>query len=77
MTKREFKKPKERVSRLYYLLPILFGAVGGVIGYFLVKKKNKEIAEKLLIIGLIWLVIPLTVILILWFIILLLAILYG
>jgi len=47
----EFEKPK-KPSRLWYLLPISLGILGGVIGYFLLRKRDRKFAEKLLIIGL-------------------------
>ncbi len=45
----ERKKP----SRLWYLLPIFLNIIGGVIGYFLLKDKNRKFAERLLIVGLV------------------------
>ena len=41
------KKP----SKLWYLVPIIFGPLGGLVGYFLVKNKDRNFAERLLIIG--------------------------
>jgi hypothetical protein len=41
------KKP----SKLWYLVPIIFGPLGGLVGYFLVKNKDRNFAEWLLIIG--------------------------
>jgi len=54
-----------KVSRVWYLLPILFGLIGGflgilggvagvfggVIAYFLIKDKDKKFAESCLIVG--------------------------
>ncbi|MEM5811476.1 MAG: hypothetical protein QXG91_01910 [Candidatus Aenigmatarchaeota archaeon] len=42
---------KKKPSRLYYLLPIIFGLLGGVAGYLLVEDKNKHFGRKLLIVG--------------------------
>jgi hypothetical protein len=44
---RKYKK----TSRWWYLLPILFGPLGGIIGYFILKDRDRKFAEKLLIIG--------------------------
>jgi hypothetical protein len=38
-------------TRLWYLVPILFALLGGIIGYVGVKDEDKEMAESLLIIG--------------------------
>lgn len=43
------KKP----SKLWYLLPIFLNIIGGVIGYFLLKDRDRKFAERLLIIGLV------------------------
>ena len=43
----------ERPSKLWYLLPIFLGIIGGVIGYFALRNKDKKFAEKLLIAGVI------------------------
>lgn len=40
-------------NKLWYLLPIILGILGGVIGYFLTKRKNKKFAERLLLVGLV------------------------
>ena len=40
-------------SAIWYLLPILLGPIGGIIGYFLVKDRDRKFAERLLIVGLI------------------------
>jgi H+/Cl- antiporter ClcA len=40
-------------SVIWYLLPILLGPIGGIIGYFLVKNRDRKFAERLLIVGLI------------------------
>jgi len=40
-------------SAIWYLFPIIFGPIGGIIGYFLVKNRDRKFAEKLLIVGLI------------------------
>jgi hypothetical protein len=42
---------QERPSRLWYILPILFTFIGGIIGYLLLRKKNPDFALRILIIG--------------------------
>jgi len=51
----EIKEKTEgtRVSILWYFLPILFGFLGGLIGWALLRDKNREKAVHLLIIGII------------------------
>ena len=38
-------------SRWWYLVPILFGLVGGVIGYFALRKDDPKKAQNCLILG--------------------------
>ena len=38
-------------SRWWYLVPILFGLVGGVIGYFALRKDDPKKAKNCLILG--------------------------
>jgi ribosomal protein L40E len=40
-------------SGAWYLVPILFGFLGGTVGYFAVKDDNKNMAEDLIVIGII------------------------
>jgi H+/Cl- antiporter ClcA len=47
---------KQRPSRLWYLLPLFLGLLGGVIGYFLLKDRNRKFAERILLAGVIVLV---------------------
>lgn len=41
-------------SVAWYLAPLLFGIVGGLIGYILIEDRDKDMATKLLLFGLIW-----------------------
>jgi hypothetical protein len=52
---KEINKP----SKLWYLLPIIFGIVGGLIGYFLIKDKDRKMAKMLVICAIIILAIHL------------------
>jgi len=44
-----YKKP----SKLWYLLPIFLTWIGGIIGYLVIKDRDKEFAKRLLIVGLV------------------------
>ena len=53
----EYQTTREKPSKAWYLLPIFLGVIGGIIGYFLLKDRNKKMAERLLITGvIIWVV---------------------
>jgi len=45
--------PKKKPSKVWYLLPIFLTWIGGIIGYFLMKDRDKEFAKRLLIVGVI------------------------
>lgn len=47
----------KRRSRWWYLLPIFFGIIGGVIGYFVVRNDDPPLAKGLLYVGIIMLII--------------------
>ncbi len=55
-------------SILWWLLPIVFLGLGGIIAYFLLKDRDKKFAKKLLIAGLVLtgLVIGLTILSFMW-----------
>ena len=61
----EFGTSRSKPSRLWYLLPIFFGIVGGIATYLLVQDKDKKFARKLLIVGIIltvvYIVVPLSI----------------
>jgi uncharacterized membrane protein YvbJ len=40
-------------TSLWYLLPVCFSVLGGIIGYVAVKDENKKMADDLLIIGIV------------------------
>lgn len=46
----EFSKP----SDLWYLVPLLFGILGGIVAYIGVKDDDREMASGLLIFGAVW-----------------------
>ena len=41
-------------SILWYLVPLFFGIIGGIVAYIGVKDDDKEMATNLLIFGIIW-----------------------
>jgi hypothetical protein len=45
------------VSGAYWLLPFFLGIIGGIIGYFMVKDRNRGTANGLLVFGIVWTVI--------------------
>lgn len=50
---------EKKTSWIWYLLPILFSILGGIIGYFLLKDKDAKTAKNLIIVGLVVLVLEL------------------
>jgi len=46
-------KNEPHISFLWYLLPFLFGFLGGLIGWALLREKSKKHAGQLLIVGLV------------------------
>ena len=55
----------KRPSRLWYLLPLTLGILGGIAAYLLVQDRDKKFAKKLLIVGIIVTVISISLIIIL------------
>ena len=47
----------EKPSALWYLVPFLFGIIGGIVGYLGTKERDKGTADSLLIFGVVWTVI--------------------
>ena len=43
----------QSVSSAWYLVPIIFGIIGGAIGYLIFKNKNKSTANNLLNVGIV------------------------
>ena len=42
----------EKPSNVWYLLPILLGIIGGIIGYIVIKAKDERMAKNILYVGL-------------------------
>ena len=47
-------EPKENVSAAWWLLPIFLAWIGGIVGYFALKDRNRSTATHILIFGIIW-----------------------
>ena len=48
---------KGRPTSLWYLVPFFFGILGGIVGYVGVKDDDKEMADNLLIFGIVWTIV--------------------
>jgi hypothetical protein len=48
---------EHRRSGLWYILPILFGIIGGVIAYFVIKQDDPNKAKNCLYLGIVLLII--------------------
>ncbi len=48
---------EQKTSWVWYLLPVLFSILGGIIGYFLLKDKDKKVAKNLIYTGLVVLIL--------------------
>ena len=49
--------PERKRSNWWYLLPIFFGIIGGIIAYFVLRKDDREKAKKCMYLGLILLAV--------------------
>ena len=49
--------PENKRSNWWYLLPIFFGVIGGIIAYFALRKDDREKAKKCMYLGLILLAV--------------------
>lgn len=66
---------KRKDDKIWYLLPILIGIVGGIIAYLILKEDNPQFAKKCLMIGIILTIVSI----VLWFVIsaLWISMIYG
>ena len=46
--------PNENVSWAYWLLPFFFAFIGGIVGYVVLKDRNRTTANHILIFGVVW-----------------------
>jgi len=55
---RSSRKPKDKTNQVFwYLAPFVLGIVGSLVGYFNTRKRNPQLAENLIILGLLSLVV--------------------
>ena len=54
MTSEEYEKS----SRLWYLVPIFLGIIGGLIAYLILKNDDPKLAKRCLIVGILLTIIP-------------------
>lgn len=48
-----YQLPSKPAGKIWYLLPIFLGLVGGIIGWAVIKKRNSKRAKNILILGII------------------------
>lgn len=48
-----YKNLNRKFPKMMYLFPIIFGIFGGIVCYFIIRKRDRKIANNLLIIGLV------------------------
>ncbi len=53
---------KSKVSHFWYLVPIVFGWLGGVVGFFAVRGRDENKARNLFFVGLAVTIIPYVII---------------
>lgn len=53
--------PTKRPSRAWYLLPIFFGIIGGLIMFLVIKDENRDMAKKGIILGAIMTIVELII----------------
>src|SRR5438132_5691107 len=51
-------EPVQHVSATWYLVPLFFGILGGIIAWAVTKDKDPKRARNLLIFGLVWTLVP-------------------
>ena len=55
-------KAAQHVSGAWYLVPLFFGIIGGIIAWAVNKDKDPKRARNLLIFGLLWSIVPIIII---------------
>lgn len=48
-----YSEPTKRPSKAWYLIPIFFGIIGGLVMFLVLKDENRRMAKKGLILGII------------------------
>lgn len=57
----------DRPSRAWYLVPLMFGVLGGIVGYIAVRNDDLKMANKLLVLGFVISAIPFFIMLLVGF----------
>ncbi|MBI3841091.1 MAG: zinc-ribbon domain-containing protein [Thaumarchaeota archaeon] len=51
---KQTQPPAEQISAWWWLLPLFFSWIGGIIAYFVLKDRNQRTATNMLIFGIVW-----------------------
>lgn len=54
-------QPAQHVSGAWYLVPLFFGIIGGIIAWAVTKDRDPKRATNLLIFGLVWSMVPILI----------------
>ncbi len=54
-------KNANKPHKAWYLLPILFGLLGGIAAYFLLRKRNNKVAKRMIIVGIVMIPVNLVI----------------
>ena len=60
------EQQKKRGSRIWYLLPIFFGLVGGMALFFVLKDEDRQLAKNGVKLGAILTIVPILIVVSLW-----------
>ena len=55
-------QPSQQVSAAWYLVPLFFGIIGGIIAWAVTKDRDPRRATNLLIFGLVWTLVPVIIV---------------
>jgi len=54
---RELSQPEKIRSNIWFLLPILFGVIGGIIAFFILRQDDPRKAKNCLYLGIVFMII--------------------
>ena len=55
-------QPVQGVSAAWYLVPLFFGIIGGIVAWAVTKDRDPKRATNLLIFGLVWTLVPVIIV---------------
>ncbi len=61
MKRKERNQTTSSASKAWYIMPIVFGIIGGAIAYFVVRKEDRGLASNCIKLGLVMLVIQIVI----------------